>query len=59
MAAEKKKKTAVKKQSSSDMPPLPPCDRCRTNKHVVLVGPDVLGSDFHCSKCRSSWMQTW
>jgi transposase-like protein len=39
--------------------PMPKCDKCRHNRAVKYVCPDTCGASFHCTKCKSSWAQSW
>jgi transposase-like protein len=52
------KKKPAKKAKPNEIE-MPVCERCGTNKHVKYVGPDWVGSEFRCSKCRDSWAQSF
>lgn len=44
--------------SAVGLVPLPDCDKCGSNERVVEVGPDTMGTEFRCKKCRLSWAQS-
>ncbi len=36
---------------------MPECSTCLTSEWVQEQGPELFGSEYHCTNCKAQWVQ--